>query len=58
MNKIFLQVVSLDASINQATERGDEQAEERLYAEQNALIDKIDSLGLRDKFDAFIKSLC
>lgn len=57
MNELFLQVISLDQAINEAVERGDEQEETRLYDQQNAIVDKIESMGLRPAFDEFIESI-
>ena len=57
MIDLFIEVVSLDAAINDATDRGDEQAAEKLYEKQNALVDQIESLGYREQFDEYIKSI-
>ena len=56
-NELFLKVVELDEKINEACENGDFDAADKYEAEQNEIVEQIESSGLRSEFDRYIESM-
>lgn len=57
INNKFLKVTELDKEINKVCEAGNYELEEKLYEEQNKILEEIENEGLRDEFDDYIASI-
>lgn len=57
MQEMFDRVIELDNEINQAWDVGDQVEADRLYVEQERIVDEIEARGFRPAFDLFIKSI-